>query len=226
MLEKINKANQKIGLIRRSFMHLDKETFLMLYKSLIRPQLEYANQVWAPRLKKHKTLLENVQRRATKLVPGLEDLSYEERLQELRLPTLAYRRLRGDLIEVYKIMSGKCDSEVCEGLIVKREGERSTGHPMKIFKERPKHDMHKNGFPHRVVDLWNKRRMGSVVRAETVKEFERRLDMVLEGQDLYYNYEADTKLIMLNNIIFEEDLDLTTITESNEEEEENEEPEL
>ena len=78
MLEKINKANQKIGLIRRSFMHLDKETFLMLYKSLIRPQLEYANQVWAPRLKKHKTLLENGQRRATKLVPGLEDLSYEE----------------------------------------------------------------------------------------------------------------------------------------------------
>ena len=220
MLEKINKANQKIGLIRRSFMHLDKEIFLMLYKSLIRPQLEYANQVWAPRLQKHKTMLENVQRRATKLVPGLEDLSYEERLRELKLPTLAYRRLRGDLIEVFKIMSGKCDSVVCEGLIVKREGERSSGHPLKIFKERPKHDMRKNGFPHRVADIWNKRRMGSVVRAATVKEFERRLDLVMAGQDIIYDYEAEMKCIKLKHIVFDDELN--TIAEA---EDENADPE-
>ena len=108
----------------------------MLYKSMVRPHLEYANQVWAPRLKKHIEMLENVQRRATKLVPGLKDLEYEERLRRLKLPTLAYRRLRGDLIEVYKIMTGKYDPEVCEGLIVRRKDDRSTGHPHKIFKER------------------------------------------------------------------------------------------
>ena len=104
-------------------MHLDKEMFLTLYKSLIRPQLEYANQVWSPRLSKHVTMLENVQRRATQLVPELKELNYEERLRTLKLPTLAYRRLRGDLIEVYKIMSGKCDSECCEDLINRREEE-------------------------------------------------------------------------------------------------------
>ena len=223
MLEKIKKANQKVGLIRRSFMHMDKEMFLMLYKSLIRPQLEYANQVWAPRLQKHKTMLENVQRRATKLVPGLEDLSYEERLRELKLPTLAYRRLRGDLIEVFKIMSGKCDSVVCEGLIVRREGERSSGHPLKIFKERPRQDMRKNGFPHRVVDIWNKRRMGSVVGAATVKEFERRLDLVMAGQDIIYNYTAETKNLKLKYIVFDKDAELNTIRE---EEDETEDPEL
>ena len=103
MIAKINKANSVIGLIRRSFMHLDKEMFLTLYKSLIRPQLEYANQVWSPRLAKHITMIENVQRRATKLVPELSEQTYEERLKELELQTLAYRRLRGDLIEVYKI---------------------------------------------------------------------------------------------------------------------------
>ena len=56
-----------------------------------------------------------------------KNLSYEERLRALKLPTLAYRRLRGDLIEVYKIMSGKADSEVCKDLIVRREGESSKG---------------------------------------------------------------------------------------------------
>ena len=206
MAEKVKKANQKIGIIRRSFMHLDAQMFLQLYKALIRPHLEYANQVWAPRLAKHITLIENVQRRATKLVPGLADLEYEDRLRKLNLPTLAYRRLRGDLIEVFKIMTGKYDPEVCEGLIARREGERSTGHPHKIFKERPQHDLRKHSFPHRVVDLWNRRRMGGVVKAETVKEFEARLDLVLSNQDIYYNYNASTQFMQLANVLFDEQI--------------------
>ena len=202
--EKVKKANMMIGIIRRSFLHLDEEMFLQLYKALVRPHLEYANQVWSPRLAKHVTLIENVQRRATKLVPGLADLEYEDRLRKLKLPTLAYRRLRGDLIEVYKIMTGKYDSEVCEGLIARREGERSTGHPHKIFKERPRHEMRKHVFPHRVVDLWNRRRMGGVVKAETVKEFEARLDMVLVDQELVFDYQASTQFSQLANVFFDD----------------------
>ena len=70
-----------------------------LYKVLVRPHLEYANQIWTPHLIKNITAVENVQRRATKMIPGLRDLEYEQRLFKLRLPTLAYRRLRGDMIE-------------------------------------------------------------------------------------------------------------------------------
>ena len=216
LISKINKANSVIGLIRRSFMHLDKDMFLTLYKSLIRPQLEYANQVWSPRLSKHVTMLENVQRRATKLVPELKELTYEERLRALKLPTLAYRRLRGDLIEVYKIMSGKCDSECCEDLINRREGERSTGHPLKIFKERPRLDLRKYGFPHRVVDFWNRRRMGPVAQAGTVKEFEFRLDQVLGNQELFYDYEATAKYTNLKHVIFNDLLEVIMEEESEE----------
>ena len=201
---KVKKANQVIGIIRRSFLHLDADMFLQLYKSLVRPHLEYANQVWAPRHAKHIITLENVQRRATKLVPGLADLEYEERLKRLRLPTLAYRRLRGDLIEVYKILSGKYDSDVCEGLIDRREGERSTGHPLKIFKERPNKDIRKYGFPHRVVDIWNRRRMGGVVKAETVKDFEWRLDTILADQEIVYDFKANIKFTHLKNVVFDD----------------------
>ena len=172
--------------------------------ALVRPHLEYANQVWAPRHAKHIIMIENVQRRATKLVPSLANLEYEDRLKRLNLPTLAYRRLRGDLIEVYKIMSGKYDAEVCEGLIVRREGERSTGHPHKIFKERPIKDIRKFGFPHSVVDIWNRRRMGGVVKAESVKDFEFRLDTILSNQELVYDFKANVKFTHLKNVVFDD----------------------
>jgi hypothetical protein len=63
-------------------------------------------------LKKHIDMIENIQRRATKLIPGLSNLSYEDRIRRLKLPSLSYRRSRGDMIEVYKIMSGKYDPEI------------------------------------------------------------------------------------------------------------------
>ena len=91
-----------MGVIRGSFLYMDRTTFKLLYTSLVRPHVEYANQVWSPYLVKHIELIENVQRRATKLIPGLKDYSYQERLELLDLPTPSYRRLRGDMIEVYK----------------------------------------------------------------------------------------------------------------------------
>ncbi len=70
--------------------------------SLIRPTLEYAAVVWNPHLKKHIEKLEKVQRAATRWVPSLKDLSYEESLKKLQLPTLTERRERGDMIMLYK----------------------------------------------------------------------------------------------------------------------------
>ena len=102
---KINKANQIMGIIRRSFIHLNKRNFVLLFKSLIRPHLEYMNQIWSPHKKKDIQAIESVQRRATKLVPELKNKTYQERLKILELPTLVYRRLRGDMIETYKIIN-------------------------------------------------------------------------------------------------------------------------
>ncbi len=110
--EKINTANRVLGTIRRNFSYIGIDNFSQLYKALVHPHLEFANQIWAPHLKKHTEALENVQRQATKMLPELRDLSYPDRLCRLKLPTLAYRRLRGDMIELYKILSGKYDPDV------------------------------------------------------------------------------------------------------------------
>ena len=91
--ESVKKANRVIGIIKRNFMNFDRSVILKLYKSLVRPHLDYAIPVWRPYLKKDITLLENVQRRMTKLVPKLRNKTYEERLKELKLMTLEQRHI-------------------------------------------------------------------------------------------------------------------------------------
>ena len=94
------KANSRLGIIRRSFDFLTEKTFVQLYKSMVRPVLEYGQSVWQPALKKLTQDVEDVQRRATKLIGKLKDKPYAERLEALKLPSLEHRRRRGDMIEV------------------------------------------------------------------------------------------------------------------------------
>jgi len=108
---KVKTANRILGLLKRCFNNLDINSFLLLYKSFVRSHLEYAQTVWSPYKVKSIEALEGVQRRATKILPGFGTLAYKERLQRLKLPTLVYRRARGDMIEVYKILRGYYDPE-------------------------------------------------------------------------------------------------------------------
>ena len=109
--EKVNKANSIFAALRRSFRNLNADIFLPLYKTLVRTHLDYACSVWAPYKKKYIEKIESVQKRATKQIPGFNNLSYPEILKKLKLPTMAYRRIKGDMIETYKIINEKYDSE-------------------------------------------------------------------------------------------------------------------
>ncbi|XP_018006340.1 uncharacterized protein LOC108664286 [Hyalella azteca] len=105
------KANRISGVIRRTFDFLTPETFVQLFKSLVQPVLEYAHSVWQLQ---HKTLcadLEDVQRRATKLIASLKDKPYQERLVAFSLPSLEHCRLRGDMIDVFKYVHGAYDAD-------------------------------------------------------------------------------------------------------------------
>ena len=102
----MNKSNRLAGLINRTFKSLDRVCFLTLYKSLIRSVLDYGSSVYYPYTKKNIQLIENIQRRSTKIVPELKGLYYSERLKSLKLPTMHYRKKRYDLIQLYKIIHG------------------------------------------------------------------------------------------------------------------------
>ena len=98
----VNKAKRLLGLIRRSLDYLDCDTMKLLFAALVWPHLEFRNCVWAPYLGKDKKLTESVLRLAAKVVGGLKDLSYEQCLKRVGLPSMGYLCLRGDIIETYK----------------------------------------------------------------------------------------------------------------------------
>ncbi|MCP3680870.1 MAG: hypothetical protein GY782_11710, partial [Gammaproteobacteria bacterium] len=105
--EAIKKANKLVGFIGRAFEFKSDKIILTLYNSLVRPHLEYCVQFWSPYYKKDIEKLERVQRRVTKMIPRLRNKSYEDRLKNLNLFNLSKRRMRGDLIQVFKILKGK-----------------------------------------------------------------------------------------------------------------------
>ncbi len=91
----VNKASRLLGLIRATFTCLDTTTMPRLFTTIVRPHLEYGNVIWHPRFRRDSLEIEKIQRRATKLIPELKNLPYDERLKSLRLPSLEHRRRRG-----------------------------------------------------------------------------------------------------------------------------------
>jgi transcription termination factor NusB len=168
------KAMRVLGMINRSFRNLDEELLKMLYCTYVRPHLEYCIQAWSPYLKKDISTLEKVQRRASKLCRGLRKLPYEVRLSRLKLYPLEQRRLRGDLIQAYKILTGK--ERVDPDIFFKRATTTNLrGNSLKLFKFRSRLVSRQNFFSQRVVNYWNAL-PESVVEAKSTNAFKNLLD--------------------------------------------------
>lgn len=174
----VKKANRMVGYIARSIEYRSKDVVLLLYNTLVRPHLEYCVQFWGPYFKKDIEALEKVQRRATKLIPGIKKESYEERLRILNLFSLQKRRIRGDLIEVFKYLKGINKVNYAR-LLRPSSVSRTRGHKWKLFKGKFSTNIRKYFFSQRVISVWN-RLPNHVVEAETLQVFKSRLDLVLD----------------------------------------------
>ena len=179
-----SKANRMVGLIRRSFDYLTERTFVLLFKSMVRPLLEYGNIIWQPMLKGLESDIEDVQRRATKTLSHLKDKPYPERLRILKLPSLEHRRRRGSMIETFKFMHGHYNTEKPHFNLAKTNQLR--GNSLKLQKVSVKSRIRANFISNRVINDWNSL-PENVVNAPSVNAFKARLDK--HWEDLQTLYE-------------------------------------
>jgi hypothetical protein len=185
----VGRAYGVLGLINRHFRHMTTETFVLLYKSMVRSKLEYAHSVWNPYMKGDIEKLERVQMRATKMIRGLKHLSYIDRLKALNLPTLRYRRQRGDMIEVYKIINGYYDN-FRPFSPVEPSRYSTRGNSKRLLFKRCRYDLRKYNFTNRVVGIWNSL-PETVVKSRTVNAFKAGLDRHWRDQEQFYDWTME-----------------------------------
>ena len=172
--EVVKTANKLIGFIGRTFEFKSEKVILALFNALVRPHLEYCVQFWSPHYRKDIDKLERVQRRATKLIPRLRNMPYEERLKQLNLFSLEKRRMRGDLIEVFKMFQGFDNVNIRDYLDIDRERcTRSNG--FKIIGKNFRSEESKHFFFNRIVNVWNSLPT-QVVNCNTIERFKTGLD--------------------------------------------------
>ena len=181
-------------MLRRSFVHLDKTMFKQLFTSIIRPHLEYGATIWNPHSKKLIVMIENVQRRASRQIPGLSHLTYQERLEAMNLPTLQFRRYRGDMIEMYKLSHDLYDKETISNFLNFRHSHTREhnvrGHQYNLYKKTCKKDVRRYSFKCRVTNQWNNLPK-TIVNSPSLNTFKNRLDNLWESDGVMFDPDVD-----------------------------------
>ena len=182
------KARSLSGMIMRTFVNKSPDVFIPLFKALIRPVVEYGNPVWCPYLRKNIDEIEKIQRNYTRNIIGMKKLDYGERLKTLKLPSLEYRRVRGDMIEVYKILTNHYDPLTTHTLLTLDNSSNTRGHAFKLKKSSFNSTKFKYFFTNRVVNLWNKL-PEQIVHAPSLNVFKNKFDSFMK--DYIYSTNLD-----------------------------------
>ena len=173
--EAVLKASRVLGMINRNIANKSKSVILPLYTSLVRPHLEYCVQVWNPHLVKDIAKLERIQKRAVRMMNDVAGNSYEEKLKNLNLFSLEKRRVRGDMIAVFRIINGFDKVDSTKFFRFRNHTWPNRFHSKQIMKQNFKTDIRKHFFSQRIINFWN-RLPRYVVDSGSITMFKSNLD--------------------------------------------------
>ena len=176
------KANQRLSLIYKCFNFKSKHIILTLYKNCVRPILEYGSIVWNPFTVRNKCKLEKVQRRMCRMIVGMKDLSYLEQLRALDIFSLSARRIRYQLIFVYKLRHNLIDLDVNDFFSF-RVSSQLRGHDSQLYHDYAFHNYRLRFFTHFVGTYWNKLSQ-DVINSCSIAQFKKKLTPFLRDVEL------------------------------------------
>ena len=150
----VGRAHKRANLILRCFTRRDPVLLMSAFNVYVRPILEYCSIIWNPHLLKDIEAIENVQRRFTKRLPGMQNFTYHQRLVSLSLDSLELRRIRLDLIYTYKIVFGLCDLRMTD-FFSKATCLTLRGHQHRLYLPTTRNSARYNFYSHRIIGAWN-----------------------------------------------------------------------
>ena len=177
--QQYGKTNRMLGLLKRTVVSRNPASLLKMYKTIVRPHVEYCVSIWSPSYKKDKETIERVQHRFTRLFKELRGL-YNDRLSELGLWSLEERHNRADLVEVFKIITGQ-SSVPASTFFDFNSDTRMRGHSLKLLKHHSVENIRSHFFSERVINRWN-RLPSDVVTVKSINSFKAGLQRVRDTQ--------------------------------------------
>ena len=177
IIKQTNKARGIAGCIHRNIINKTPDIMVPLFKAMIRPILEYGNSVWVPYFKKDSKRIEDIQRHFTKRIYGMAKKSYSERLEHLNLPSLEFRRLRGDMIEAFKIIHEIYDPKATKSLLTMHQNTCGTrkSNDLNLQKNGTNGNKYNMCFTNRINNIWNDL-PNEMVNADNVNDFKNKFD--------------------------------------------------
>jgi len=183
-IEKIvSRAFSKLGLINKIFKHKCRRSIVVLFKSFIRPSLEYSSIIWNPHTQTSIDSIERVQRRMCRLIPEIRDLSYKQQLKELNILSLRARRLRFQLITMFKIQKGLLNIDLKDFFDIP-DFRRTRGHSYHLIPKFSSHNYRLHFFTVNVITYWNQL-TNDDIEVPSVSTFKRRLSLFFNRSDIW-----------------------------------------
>ncbi len=171
----VTKASARANGILRAFTNRDSRILMQLFDTFVLPLLEYASVIWSPSIRQEIELIESVQRKFTKRIPGLRNLTYEDRLSLLNRSSLENRRHKQDLLFLWALINGSVIYNGPFGIrFASQRCQTTRGHNFKLTMPNLRTNLLRKMFPFRVIPAWNSL-PPNVVNAKSIGAFKRRL---------------------------------------------------